>query len=244
MRKLLGLGLVAVVAVAAAGECRADDADARKIADQAIQAAGGEANLARHKAATWKGKGNFYGFGDGVPYTGEWCIQGDDQFKMDIAGTFVLVVNRNQGWIVEQGTPRELTKDEMAEQKESMYASAVIHRLPLKQRGITLTSLGEEKVGERPAVGVKVASAGHRDISLYFDKDTHLVVKAAFKVKAREQGDKEVLQETYFSDYKDVDGIKMAMKEVIKRDGKNYVDGESFDVQLPEKLDDKVFSKP
>jgi hypothetical protein len=240
----MGLSLAALVALLAASQCRADEAEARKIADKAIQAAGGQAALTKYKAAAWKGKGTFYGLGDGVPYTGEWYIQGNDQFKMDIAGTFILVVNRDQGWIVEGGTPRELTKDEMAEQKESMYASVVIHRLPLKEQGFTLTTLGEEKVGDRPAVGLKVSHAGHRDISLYFDKDTHLVVKAAFKVKARDQGDKEVMQETYFSDYKEVNGTKMAAKEVIKRDGKNFVDGESFEVKLLDKLDDKVFSKP
>ena len=244
MYRLLGLSLSAVIMLATAGQSRADDADVQKIVDKAIKAKGGEANLTKYKAATWKGKGTFYGMGDGVPYTGEWYIQMPGQFKMDIGGAFVLVVNGDQGWAVEGGTPRELTKDELAEQKENMYAEWVIHHLPLKQQGFTLTAAGEENVGGRAAVGVKVAHAGHRDVALYFDKETGLASKAAFKVKAREQGDKEVLQEIVFSEYKDVGGMKMASKEVIKRDGKNFVDGESFDVKLVEKLDDKVFSKP
>jgi hypothetical protein len=64
------------------------------------------------------------------------------------------------------------------------------------------------------------------------------------KVKAQDQGGKEVVQETVFSDYKEINGVKMPMKEVIKRDGKNFVDGETFDVRLVEKLDDKIFGKP
>lgn len=244
MYRMLGLSLSAVMLLATASQSRADDADVQKIVDKAIKAKGGEANLAKYKAATWKGKGTFYGGGDGAPYTGEWFIHIPGQFKMDIKDVFVLVVNGDQGWAVEGGTPRELTKDELAEQKENMYAAWVMHHLPLKQQGFTVTAAGEENVSGRPAVGIKVAHAGHRDITLYFDKETGLAAKAAFKVKAREQGDTEVLQETIFSDYKDVGGIKMATKEVIKRDGKNFVDGESYDVKLLDKLDDKVFSKP
>jgi hypothetical protein len=138
----------------------------KRLWTKAVQAMGGEANLSKFKAANWKAKGTFFGFGEGVPYTGEWWIQGRNQFKMDIAGTFVLVVNGDQGWIVEGGNTRDMTKDELSEQKEGMFASWVVHSVPLKQPGFSLTIVGESKVEDRSAVGIKVSHAGHRDITL------------------------------------------------------------------------------
>jgi len=49
--------------------------------------------------------------------------------------------------------------------------------LHLRQPTLSLTHLGESKVVNRPVVGVKVAQQGHRDVLLYFDNETRLLVK-------------------------------------------------------------------
>jgi hypothetical protein len=57
-------------------------------------------------------------------------------------------------------------------------------------------------------------------------------------------GGAEVSQETFFDDYKEVDGVQQPMKLLIKRDSKDYLDAEISEVKLHEKLDDKTFDKP
>jgi hypothetical protein len=104
--------------------------------------------------------------------------------------------------------------------------------------------LPEAKVGDRAAVGVKVSSAGHRDVDLYFDKMSGLLVKSETRVKAEEMDGKEVSQETVFTEFKEIDGAKVATKFVIKRDGKPYVEAELTDLKPAAKLDDKLFAKP
>jgi hypothetical protein len=57
-------------------------------------------------------------------------------------------------------------------------------------------------------------------------------------------GGKEYMAETFYSDYKKVDGLLIAHKLLIKRDGNKYVDAEVTEVKVSEKLDDSVFAKP
>ena len=54
----------------------------------------------------------------------------------------------------------------------------------------------------------------------------------------------DVSQDVFYSDYKEVDGIKRAMKTKILRDGKKFLEMETSDFKPVEKLDDKVFAKP
>jgi len=115
--------------------------------------------------------------------------------------------------------------------------------IPLKDKAVNLSTLGEIKVDDRPALGVRVSSKGHRDINLYFDKETHLLVKSEMRVKVEATG-MEANQETFYGGHKEVGGIKEPMKFVIKRDGKPYLNAEVEEVRRGEKVDDSVFAKP
>src|SRR5947199_8063195 len=132
----------------------------------------------------------------------------------------------------------------MAEAREELYAAGVETLVPLTGKEFKLTPLGEVKVGARPAVGVRVSHEGRRDINLFFDKEKYHLLKVERTVKDFMAGGQEVRQETAYGDYKDVEGIATAHKFDIKRDGKDYVDGEMTEVKLHEKLDDSLFTKP
>jgi hypothetical protein len=80
-------------------------------------------------------------------------------------------------------------------------------------------------------------------VTLYFDKESGLLVKYESRVKDEGSG-QEVNEEHFLSDYKEVQGTKQAGKVVTKRDGKLYLEGEVTDHQLSEKLDAGVFAKP
>jgi hypothetical protein len=114
---------------------------------------------------------------------------------------------------------------------------------PLKDKQFKLATIGEIKVEKRTALGVKVSSKGHRDVDLYFDKETGLLVKTEHIAKDDMSG-QEVTEESFPSDYKDVQGTKQPMKFVVKRSGKLFMDGEATEVKMYEKLDASLFEKP
>jgi hypothetical protein len=181
--------------------------------------------------------------GAGLPYTGTYAVQWPGQFRMEIEGVFTIVLDGDKGWIKDQGGTKEMPKDQLAEQKESQYAGWVSWLLPLKDKSFQLAPLGESKVAERTAVGVKVSSKGHRDVNLYFDKESGILVKSEHRAKDDMSG-QEVNQEAYYTDYKDLAGLKVPMKITIKRDGKQFVEAENHDLKMVEKLDASVFAKP
>jgi outer membrane lipoprotein-sorting protein len=251
MRKLLCL---AVVALAATGAARADEqADLQKVIDRAIQATGGREKIDKFKAVTFKMKGKFYGMGEGIDYTGEVAVQVPDKTRTQVDGEvngakvtfFVRVTDGKKMW---QKTfneeTKELNKEEQAEAREEMHAQRVASLVPLQDKDYQLAALGEAKVDGKPAVGVRVSHKGYRDVNLFFDKDSGLLVKTERSVKDLMAGDKEQTQEEVLSDFKEVQGVKHATKLVINRDGKKYVEAELSDVELKEKLDDSIFAKP
>lgn len=242
MKKVLGLALALVVGLSVVGVLRADEP--KDIIEKAIKATGGEDKLAKFKAQTWSAKGKYYGMGEGQDYTAEYAVQFPDKFKFTVQGIFTIVYDGSKGWRKMGEDTAEMTAEQLAEQKEGMHAGYLATLLPLRDNAYTLTPLGEVKVGDRAAVGIKVSSKGHRDVNFYFDKDTNLLVKSEMTVKSEEQGGKQVTQEELYSDHQDVDGVKIPMKMTINRDGKKFVEGESSNVKLLEKLDDNVFSKP
>jgi outer membrane lipoprotein-sorting protein len=219
---------------------RAADDDPKAIINKSIKAIGGEEKMAKFKAQTFKEKGTYYGMGAGQPYTGNYAVQFPDKFKMEIEGVFTIVLNGDKGWMNGQ----ELTKEQLAEQQEELYSGWVATLAPLGDKAFTLAPLGETKVDNKPAAGVKVSSKGHGDVNLYFDNATGFLVKIERRAKAQEQGGQEVSQETFFQDYKDVDGLKVPMKMAIKRGGKQFVESEVTELKPVGKLDDSVFAKP
>jgi hypothetical protein len=245
MRKILVRTLVVSLSLGLAVAARADGpADQKVVIDKAIKAMGGAEKLAKYQAATWNEKGTYYGMGDGLPYTAKYAVQWPDQFRMDIENVFLLVLDRDKGWIIMNNQAQDMTKEQLKEQKEQRYAGWVATLAPLKDKAFTLAALGESKVGDRPALGVKVSHEGHRDVSLFFDKETGLLVKSEYRVNADELGGKEVNQEAFFSGHLETDGIKVFRKIVVKRDGKLFVEAEISDFKPAEKLDSKLFAKP
>jgi len=235
----------------ASAPARADDAaDARALVEKAVKAHGGQDKLEKFTAHTVKFKGTFHGMGQEIPITGEVTTQGADRLRMDLdieAGgmkfKFVNVVAGDKGWTRMGDETKELDKDQLAEAKEQAYAGWVGTLAPLKDKAFTLSTIGETTIEKRAALGVKVARKGHRDVDLYFDKETGLLAKTETRVKDDGSG-QEVTEESFPGEYKDVQGTKQAAKFTVKREGKLFVVGEATEQTLAEKLDDSVFAKP
>ena len=244
---VLALGVVIGVSV----PVRADDAaDARALVDKAIKAQGGQEKLAKLNAHVIKFKGNFHGMGQAIPMSGEITTQGNDKVKVDVeidaGGMKIRVVNvfvGDKGWNKVGDMLMELDKDQIAEAKAQAYSGWVGTLAPLVAKEFKLSTIGEMEVEKKPALGVKVKREGQRDVDLYFDKESGLLVKFEYRVKDEGSG-QEVTEENFPSDYKEVEGTKQAMKLLVKRDGKLYIDGELSEYQLLEKVEDSVFAKP
>ena len=111
----------------------------------------------------------------------------------------------------------------------------------LRGKEFKLSHLGEVKIDDKPAVGLLVNHKDHKDMSLYFDKNTGLPVKTEIRLK--EPQGQEVTIEFHYGDFKDFDGMKHPTKITIKLDNKEVV-AEVSEIKGEEKLDDSLFAKP
>jgi outer membrane lipoprotein-sorting protein len=249
MRKLLGVWCVA--GLLAGGTVRGQEADVKAVLDKAITAHGGADHLAKDKAVTMQMKGKLHSLGDGIDFTGEIASQLPDRLRFEMAITVMgtdlkikQVVKGDKGWVAVNDMVMELTKEQMAEAREQMHVAAVTRLVALRDKAYKLSPLGEAKVEGKDAVGVRVEHKDRRDVSLYFDKKTGLLLKSETRGKDPMAGDNEFTAETLYDHYRKVDGFPVAHKVTIKRDGKLFIESTNSDVKVAEKLDDSTFEKP
>jgi hypothetical protein len=231
---------------------RADeDATLREVIDRAIKAGGGLDNLTKFKASVTKQKGKVHTPGGALSFTSESSIQLPDRLRSeqhikvgDMQFTVLVIVAGNKGWFQLMGKTDAMNKDMLDESKEQLNAANISQLACLQDKEYKLSSLGEVKVGDRPAIGIRVERKGYRDVNLFFDKDRSLLLKLETRGKDFMQGGQEYTTTTLYDDYKKVEGMMVAHKVTIERDGKPYVETETTELKISEKLDDSLFEKP
>lgn len=219
------------------------------IVDRAVKAHGGAANLTRFKARQVKIKGTLHLRG-GISFTKEDFYQLPSQIKeitvVEVNGkksTIIMLLNGDQGSTFLDGQPQVLSDKVLAELKEAAHLARVSRFVGFKEQGYELAALPEIKVEGKTALGVKVSAKGFRDVHLYFDKDSALLVKRERKT-IDVQSDKTVTEEALFSIYKEVDGVKTPTHMTVYHDGKKLMEAVATDIKHLEKLDEGLFTKP
>jgi hypothetical protein len=249
MARLLQAALAAVFMSGLCVTAKADD-ETRAILDKAIAASGGAEKLAKRNSERGKSQGTLEINGAQIAFTSDSCIQLPNKLRAEMQLDFngmkidiVQVLSGDKGWVSAMGQTTELPDEVVGEMKEALYTARLETLVPLiKEQGFTLTGLGESKVDDRAAVGVKVASAGHKDVELYFDKESGLLVKHGRL--GIDSTMKEVLKETYYSDFEDVDGLKTPKKVLVNQDGKKFLTSEVLEIRFVDTIDEKEFEKP
>jgi hypothetical protein len=249
MRRFVGVAVVTAFALGLVNQVRADN-DPAAVVDKAIKALGGEEKLSSVKAATWQGKGKINFGGNESDFTFEGTMQNPGQYRSEFEGDFggnkmkgVTVLAGDKGWRKFGDQGNELDKEGLENEKRNTYLILIpITVVPLKAKEFKLAPAGEEKVGDKPAVGVKATGPDGKDFTIFFDRETGLPAKLVAKVVGFDGG--EFVQEVVYSDYKDFDGIKKATKTSMKRDGEKFIDQEITSFKVLDKADPKAFTEP
>jgi hypothetical protein len=229
----------------------ADEKELRTTIDRALKAVGGADKVAKHPAATWNGKGILPGRG-GLAFTVRGARQGPEQLRLrvrlddgDQIWTRVLVVGGGTGWLKLNRRAREFSKDELAEEKERMYANWVATLAPLVQDKDFALAPAPAVKGGRDLVGVKVTRKGRRDVLLYFDKKTgELAMREATIVDVL-AGGKKIKEQVWFADYRPTPaGVKHARRVKVVWDGKVVSETEITEIAPAASLPASAFPKP
>jgi hypothetical protein len=247
MRNCLIASLIGVLVLTTGA--RADD-ETRAILTRAIKAHGGEEAQSKFKAGHTKAKGKIELFG-GLEFTQEASFMLPDKFKetvdMEVMGQKVHVVTVLNGTkiLIEANGKAVPVEDKIKEAvQDGVYALKVSQLVSLlKGKDFELSALGEVKVEGKPAVGVRVASKGHKDVSLFFNKETGLLAKVERRTVDPMSGT-EITEERIITEYGKTGSVPTPKKMVINHDGSKFMELELLETKQLEKIDDSEFAKP
>lgn len=225
--------------------------DAKAVIVKALKAHGGEEKLAKLQAgqSTNKGKIDIPGLGE-VEFTQQVSYMMPDkvreEFEITVMGqkvTILTIGNGDKITLEANGQAIDTPDSVKTALKEAGHMMKVGRLVALvRDKGYEFSPIGEVKVNDKPAVGVRVSAKGQKDINLYFDKATGLLAKIEHRTVDATSG-AEILEERTVLEYgKTADGLPIPKKVRVDRDGKKFLEAEA-DATFLEKLDDSVFKK-
>jgi hypothetical protein len=235
-----------VLAAFTLGAARADGPDAKEVIDKAIKALGGEEKLAKIEAYSYKAKGKVTFGGNDNDVNVTVTAKGLDHYRRESKSDnfqVMWVIAGDKGWLKFNDEPREIEGDGLAHEKRRAYMAILpVTLVAVKGKGFKIESAGEQKVGDKPAAGVKITGPDSKDFTMYFDKESGLPVKTVGMVMGF-QGE-EANQEATYSDYKDFDGVKKATKLVITNNGEAFQELTITEFKVLDKVEPDTFTEP
>jgi hypothetical protein len=243
------------VALVAAGVAAADE-KAEAVVKKGIEAHGGADALNKYKAGKLKMKGEISMMGIDFEFTGNLAYALPDRYKLDvnaeIMGMKLVVSQVVKGESVKStvkigGNTVPANSDaEKAELKTAAVLQEAEQLTPLLDaKKFTLKSADDDTVNSKKvSVVIVQPKAIEKELKLYFDKESGLLVKTAHKGMGPGEGGvpAEVFEENYHSEFKKVNGIQLATKLTVTHDGKKFMTVDMTDLELLEKIDDKEFT--
>lgn len=221
--------------------------EVRDVLAKAIKAMGGD-KLAKARGLSWKGKMTVDIGGTEIALSLDSTSLDLDRHRIEaeltVNGTtqnVMLVLNGGKGWVKAGDNVNELPEKEIPKARDIFFAARLPHMLAsLKDKKHTLSHLGEIKIGDSAAVGLRISRKGHGDMTLFFDKKSKLPVKAGFRFN---DGQKEYDMEVMYGDYREVEGCQLFSTITYRGDNKDFR-MELSDQRPRDDLDDGVFSRP
>jgi hypothetical protein len=226
---------------------RAED-DAKTILEKAIQAHGGAEAINKYKGMRLKATGKVEVAG-GLEFTQEVALMRPDKFKeraeLSINGmAFVTESIYNGGKFILKINGTEMKLDNLKDElKQAGHVFEVMRLVPLRDKAYEISLIGDVQVEGKPAVALRVTKKDFRDVTICFDKQTHLIVKTERRAIEPQSG-MEFVEERFILEYGKADGLPAAKKVVVNRDGKKYVEAEITETRYLESIDDSEFAVP
>ncbi len=223
---------------------------AAKVVNEAITAAGGEAVLKKYKGVSMKMKGGISVMGLDLEFDGAVLAMLPDKYRIAIdTGVMGQKINIVQ---VLNGKKMKATMngmeipvdDNLKEQLTSSVAEMEVGQLVplLDEKKYKLKSGDDVDVdGKKTDVVIVNSVEGPiKDMKLFFDKKSHLLLKT--QRKSKDETGQDIDEESYFTDYKKVQDLMTPHKGVVKHDGKEFMNFTISEVKHLEKIDDKEFA--
>lgn len=231
--------------------CAQDNTELKAILKKSIDAHGGEKQLAKFKAVNTKFKGTMEIMNNKVDVVGDTLLQRPDKvrnlLKLDFNGKQIDILTVFTGkklWVNAAGQTREIDDPKILDAaRDEMKAEVGGHMMDYLKPPYELNAIGQVKVRGKDTIGIRISKKGQKDFSMFFDKKTFLLAKTEMRTLDAGTG-QEVTQEKFVLEYQDKDGMKIAKRVEIQKDGKTFMDIEITEIRALESIDEAMFMRP
>jgi zinc protease len=231
-------------APAEAGQ-RQGDGDARALIARAVAAKGGRDLLRSIQTVRMESVTTVRAGGTSTDLPSITTIRYPAAFRIEAstpAGRLVQVFSAGTYWI-EDANGVHNAPDSLAEQIRGTVQRDTVPLLLALADGRVTAKATDTVDGGQTVPALDVALPGAKSLMLIFDPATALLAKARYRVNGSPDGGDVNVEEIY-SDYRDVNGLKVAFKTELRRAGAPAVNRtvRTFEFNVP--LDSSLFSKP
>jgi len=214
---------------------------ADEIMAKSLEARGGKDKILALKSA--KAFGKAFGGGMEIPMAFIWKRPGKIRFETIFGGkTGIQAYDGHSGWYIGMMGPGDAEKmpdESIKEMEENADWDGPL--LDYKAKGHTVELIGSEDIDGAPAFKLKVTLKSGDTKYIFIDAETWLEVKHISKTM--QQG-AEIEVESYFSNYKTVDGVVMSFSLENKMGGQTVsqigIDSIKFNIDV----NDSLFAMP
>ena len=145
--------------------------------------------------------------------------------------------------VVIDGQAQTVNSLHLSQLRQTLQLEQAMRLVPLlSDPGFNLLAGQEFSYNGGVVTSVRVQGKSQRELVLYFDQKTGLLVKSEHKLDG--PGGKDVTQEAFYSDYREVGGHRRPGKVMIRRDGEKVMDVELVDAQRVMRIDVLEFNRP
>lgn len=156
--------------------------------------------------------------------------------------TIITVVKDGKGWEKKGDAETREINNDFTEKKEHPFA-AFANLRPILEPDVKLIRAGEMEVNGKPCQIVRVDSPRLDPMALFFDKTNALLLQTR-KTIEKPDSPLPAVVDTFFSDYKLVNGAMVPMRIKSFQGDRPIIDVTLLDVDFPAKIDDSQFAKP
>jgi hypothetical protein len=219
---------------------------AKKVVARAIQAHGGRELLTKNRADKVKLQGKMVVGKVEIPYTAETLVQLPGQFKntiqfnqgkKEVALTQVIDGTRAAIWV--NGDRQKLSTAQALDLRQTLDLNRAMRLVGLlEDSAYNLKYLGQTEEGEQKTHVVRVLRKDMRELRMFFDAKTGLLVKTEHPVDF--QG-KQMLQEEHYSDFRDLSGFRRPVRMTVYRGGLKILESALTQVSYFESIEPSRF---
>ena len=156
-------------------------------------------------------------------------------------GEISIVFDGKAGYAVSAMGVQPLPPEMTTSLNDAIFRDTVPLLVHLTENDVPVQYVGTEEVDGKQAAVLLVKQPSGEMVRVFISEETHYVVKFAFR--ETEQG-ATMDKETFFSDFREVEGITFAFHVVQNVNGELYTDNRIKGVKLNTELDDSLFEVP